>query len=453
MASAKIQLKRLPLENIRVVECATAWAIPCAGKLLADLGAEVIKVESLTRLDDARPGYYADNDPSGDYWEKGAQYLGANSNKHHFTLNLNTPQGIRIFKELVSVSDVVAENFTPRVMKGFGLAYEELRKVRPDLVMLSSTGFGHQGPWRDYSAFGWGLEPMVISHLTGRPDRPPLNSAIPIPDMAGALHAAFAIMAALQHRRRTGQGQWVDMSQYEIGVHFIARAIMDYTLNGRVQGRLGNRHLHMCPHNAYRCRGNDMWIAIAVSNEGEWQGLLKAMGDPAWGRDPRFADTLARKRHEDELDALIEGWTQAQDHYELMHLLQRHGVPAGAVLTSKEIHADPHVRARGYFKKGRHEVVGERLFHGTWSRLTVTPGQLRWPPQIMGEANGRVLLEVLGHSARDLDALTEGGVIGTRPLPSALRPPTGVVPMERWIEMGTMREYDPDYRKTLRLKE
>ncbi|MBI3954150.1 MAG: CoA transferase, partial [Chloroflexi bacterium] len=279
MARAMMQPKRLPLENIRVVECATAWAIPCATKLMADLGAEVIKVESITRLDDARPAYYADNDPSGDYWEKGTQYLGANSNKHHLTLNLSTPQGVRLFKELVSVSDVVAENYTPRVMKGFGLDYEALRKLRPDLVMVSSTGFGHAGPWRNYSAFGWGLEPMVISHLTGRPDRAPLNSAIPIPDMAGALHGAFAIMAALQHQRRTGQGQWVDISQYEIGVHYIARALMDYTLNGRVQDRMGNRHVTMCPHNAYPCRGDDMWIAIAVAPAGE--GVVGAHGDVA----------------------------------------------------------------------------------------------------------------------------------------------------------------------------
>jgi len=320
---------RLALEGVRIIEAGIAWAVPCATKLLADFGAEVVKVESCSRLDTSRTGAYPYNRLGPRYWDEPSWYQASNPNKLGVTLDLGRPRGAELFRELVKISDVVAENFSPRVMANFGLDYAALRDVKPDIIMLSSTGFGHSGPWQNYIAYGWGLEQMSgVSHLTGYADGPPMRSPVAYTDLPSALLGATAIMAALEYRRTTGKGQWIDLSQYEVGVSTVADALMDYIANGRVQVRAGNDHPCYAPHGAYPCRGNDKWIAIAVRDDAEWRRLVEAMGDPEWAREERFADSLSRWHNRGELDRGLGAWTATQDNQELTALLQQNGVPA-----------------------------------------------------------------------------------------------------------------------------
>ena len=240
-------MSKRALEGLRILELGIAYATPCATKLLADMGAEVIKLESHNRLDTVRVGPLPDNIVPERYWDASCWYQATNPNKMGITLDLNTEDGIRLVKELVKISQVVVENFAPRVMANLGLDYPRLREVKPDIIMLSSTGYGHSGPWRDYVVYGWALEPMTISHLTGYADAGPFATPVPYTDMPATLYGAFSVLSALEYHRRTGKGQWIDLSQYEVGVAAVGEAVLDCTMNGRIQTRMGNRHPTMAP--------------------------------------------------------------------------------------------------------------------------------------------------------------------------------------------------------------
>ncbi|MGQ9677262.1 MAG: CaiB/BaiF CoA transferase family protein, partial [Chloroflexota bacterium] len=297
----------LPLEGIRVLDFGVAVAGPFCTRMLADMGAEVIKAESLTRLDIGRGLMFPDHKLPKRFWDDNGVYNTQNYNKLGLGINLTKPKGLELFAELVKKCDVVVTNFTTKVVRRFGLDYETLRKVKPDIILLTSSGFGHTGPWAEYASIGTSLEPMCgHPSLTGYVDGPPLQGPGAYPDMPGALNGAIAILAALEYRRRTGKGQWIDLAQYQTGVCTIGEAVLDYIANGRVQDRMGNRHPHMAPHGVYRCAGNDNWVAIAVSNDEEWRALCAAMGQPALAEDERFHDSLSRLEHQDELDQIIE---------------------------------------------------------------------------------------------------------------------------------------------------
>jgi len=444
----------MPLEGIRITDIGTALAIPVATKFLADYGAEVIKVESFSHLDSARVGPYTDNEIGEKYWERGVPYMTANANKLDIALDLNKPRGKEIFKELVRRSDVVTENFPPRVMKNFGLDYPVLKEVKPDLIMISSSGYGQTGPWMNYGAYGWGLEPMSgISQVTGYQEGLPLRSSIPYNDYLGAMNAVVLIMAALEYRRNTGKGMYIDFSQYEVGVFAVGETILDYSMNQRVQTRMGNRHPSMAPHGCYRCSGNDKWVVIAVSSDEEWQALCQAMGNPAWAKDEKFADALSRWKNQDELDRLIEEWTTTQDHYEVMRVLQAAGVPAGAVLNGKEQALDPHLKERDYYWVHKHPVVGTRALAGPWSKLSKTPAIMRMPPPTLGQHNEQVLSELLGMSKEEIAELASEGIISTKPVGEAELPPgyMPVMPIALGMEAGLISEYDENYREILGL--
>jgi len=449
-------MARMSLEGIRITDIGTALAIPVATKFLADYGAEVIKVESFAHIDSARVGPYTDNEPGEKYWERGVPYMPANANKLSIALDLNKPRGREIFKELVRISDIVTENFPPRVMKNFGLDYPVLKEVKPDLIMISSCGYGQSGPWMNYGAYGWGLEPMSgISQVTGYQDGPPLRSSIPYNDFLGAMNAALLIMAALEYRGKTGKGMYIDLSQYEVGVCGVGETILDYSMNQRVQTRMGNRHPSMAPHGCYRCSGDDKWVVIAVSSDEEWQALCQAMGNPTWAKDEKFADTLSRWKNQDELDRLIEEWTSPQDHYEVMRVLQAAGVAAGAVLNSKEQALDPHLRERDYYWIHKHPEVGTRAFPAPWAKLSKTPGIMRMPPPTLGQHNEQVLSKLLGMSEQEIAELASEGIIGTRPVGVAELPPSymPVVPIPIAMAIGALSEHDENYREILGLPE
>jgi benzylsuccinate CoA-transferase BbsF subunit len=443
------------LEGLRILEIGIAYATPYATKLLADMGAEVIKVESHTRLDTVRVGPLPDNRVGERFWDESCWYQATNPNKLGITLNLNTEDGVLLVKELVKVSDVVVENFAPRVMANLGLDYPSLKEVKQDIVMLSSSGYGHTGPWRDYVVYGWALEPMTISHLTGYEEGGPFATPVPYTDVPAALYGAFSVLAALEHRDKTGEGQWIDLSQYELGVCAVGEAVLDYTVNGRVQTRIGNHHPLMAPHNCFPCKGKDRWIAICVFTDDEWQALCREMGNPEWALDKRFDDAAGRLQHQKDLDDRLGKWTASFDPMALMQRLQKAGVPAGVALNNKELLLNPHMKERGYFQKAKSPSAGTRLYPGPWFRLSNTPGRIRKSAPNLGQDNQQILTGLLGLTEADLADLEVKGVIGTAPPfeteeEKAAAIPT-VLPLDLQVQLGLLAGYDEDFYELLGL--
>ena len=354
-------MSALPLQGVRILDLCLFLAGPYAITQLASLGAEVIKVESIQRLDYMRlMGAYPQ--PDGYEWAPG--FNTANVNKHSITLNLNHPRGREVFKRLVDVSDVVANNFSSRVMENWGLTYKDLKEINPRIIVLSMPGYGTTGPWRNYVAMGPNVEMLSgIPTISGYPGGPPMLNGY-IADPFASLAGAVAVMIALKHRQRTGKGQHIDLSQVEAVTSFMGQPIMDYVMNGRMQPRRGNRHQSFAPHGVYRCGGEDDWVAIAVSSEEEWRGLCDAMGNPSWTLESRFSDPGSRYEAHDALDKLLEGWTSQHDKHEVMRILQQAGIASAPVLPASELVADPHMEHRGFFQEVTHPVTGTYLQHG-----------------------------------------------------------------------------------------
>jgi crotonobetainyl-CoA:carnitine CoA-transferase CaiB-like acyl-CoA transferase len=405
-------MSTMPLGKVRILDVCNYLAGPFTLTLLAYLGAEVIKVESIQRLDYLRMmgGY-----PQPDGYEWSPAFNAVNINKYGITLDLTNPQGKEIFRRLVKISDVVAQNFSSRVMSNWGLSYEVLREINPRIIMLSMPGFGTTGPWRDYVTFGPNVEMMAgIPTVTGYLDGPPMMNGYTA-DPFASLTAAVAVMVALQSRRRTGRGQHIDLSQVEAVTAFMAGPIMDYSMNKRLQHRKGNRHRSLAPHGVYRCKGDDEWVAIAVCSEDEWRKLCDAMGNPSWANDPRFAEPLNRHKNQDELDRIIEDWTCEHDKYEVMEILQRAGVAAAPVLRASEILSNPHMEKRRFFQEVTHPVTGSHRYYGFPVKFSETPVSIRMPAPTLGQHNEYILTGLLGMSEEEISHLVKEKVIGTKP--------------------------------------
>ena len=412
------------LEGVRIIDLTRVWAGPLAVRMLADLGAEVIKVEGLAARGMANVppsvgkmlGVYADDDTGEHPWNRHALFNDFNRNKFGITLELNTHQGAEILKRLVKISDIIIDNYTPRVMPNFGLGYDILRRINPSIVMVSMPGFGMTGPYRDYMALGTTLEPASgMSSLMGYRGGPPHISGNAYPDPVASLNAAAAVLVALWHREQTGEGQFVDVAQIEGTTCLIGEAVLGYAMTKEIPERMGNRDISKAPQGCYRCRGDDRWIAIAVSSDEEWEALCCTMGGPPWAKDERFSDQLSRRKNQDELDRLLETWTIQHDHYEIMYLLQGAGVPAGAALDAKELVTDAHLQAAGFFWDIDEREAGRRIYAGLPIRLSTTPAQLRLPAPCLGEHNEYVLGEILGLPKEDISQLESDGIIGTVP--------------------------------------
>ncbi|MBI2887168.1 MAG: CoA transferase [Chloroflexi bacterium] len=433
---------QLPLAGVRILEPGQAWALPFAITPLAALGAQVIKIEA-----PIRPEARADG---------GSSFHELNRNKLGLGLDLRTETGLRIFRELVAISDVVAENFPPRVMHNFGLDYPALKAIKPDIIYLSSTAYGSTGEWRNYTAYGPNIEAAVgLMHVTGYADGPPSRSGVAYSDIVAAYSGTLAILAALAYRRRTGKGQWIDLSQYEAGVAQMGAMLLGYQFTGENQGRWGNHHPVMAPHQAYPCRGNDRWITIACRDEGDWQALRRAMGDPDWARDPLYQTADGRKACEEELDRRMGDWTAGHAAEELQERLQAAGVPAGVAQNGKDVLLNPHLRARGFITHLQlPEPWGRRPhFRAAWPLSGVDPGPDRPAPEL-GQDNHVVLRELLGYTPADIAALEEQKVVGNRP--QATRPGGGVRPtgaaVGQLLALARIIEYDPDPSQTLGLR-
>lgn len=381
--------------------------------MLATLGAEVIKIESIQRLDNLRlmGGY-----PQSDGYEWSAAFNTVNVNKYSVTLDLNHPRGNDIFKKLVKISDVVANNFSSRVMENLSLSYEVLREINPQVIMLSMPGYGTTGPWRNYVAMGPNIEMLAgTAMVSGYPNGGPMLNGY-IADPFASLAGAVAVMVALKHRQLTGTGQHIDLSHVEAITSFNAQPIMDYVMNRRIQPRRGNRDQSIAPQGVYRCRGDDEWVAIAVSSEEEWTNLCNAMGNPSWARERRFSDPIYRYSNHDALDKLIEAWTCQKEKHEVVQILQEAGVAAAPVLSCSELVSDPHLEQRGFIQEVTHPVTGTYKQCGFPVKFSETPVRIRMPAPTLGQHNEYILTKLLGLTANEVRQLAEEKVIGTKPM-------------------------------------
>jgi len=413
------------LQGIRILDLTRVWSGPLAVRILTDLGAEAIRIESRGQRGPAavpdwqvkRSGFYPNNERGERGWNRNAFINEMNRNKLGITLELNRPEGVEIFRQLVAISDVVIENYSPRVLNNLGIDYGHLRAVRPDIILVSMPGYGLSGPYRDRVAYGTTLEPEAgLSYLMGYPDRGPQRLGVAYPDPVAGIHAAGAVLLALWHRRRTGEGQHVELAQIESAVAMIGEFVLAYQLTGTLPPRLGNRHPWMAPHGCYPCRGEDRWITIAVRSNNEWQALCGVLGQPWLNTDKRFATPLARWYHQDELDAIIAAWTRERDAFDVMDELQQVGVPAGVVCDGRDLATNPHLVARGFFPRLEHPDAGTHFYPGLPIHLSRTPASYRADAPALGQHNRFVLAELLGLTGARIDALASAGIIGDRPL-------------------------------------
>ena len=437
-----------PLKGVRVVEMGQLIAIPFAMKLLADMGAQVIRLESTRRLESYRSDSVYENDVAGEFWNRGANFYEQNRNKLGITLDLGHPEGLEILRRLISVSDVFAENFTPRVIKNFGLEYRDLCRIRPDIIMVSSTGYGFDGPWANFGATGPATEGASgLAYTTGYRDGPPVMAEIPYVDYTAGEHTVFAVMTALMSRLRTGRGQFIDVSQAQAAAATIPEALLDFSANGRAPTRIGNADPVMAPHGCYPCSGEDRWIVVAVSEDAEWRSLCEVLGRKDWAADGRFASALGRWQHQEELDNLLGQATASWDAHGLMHALQAGGVPAGAVLDSKELLFDLHLRDRSFYEVVRHEPstgIPPLPYAGRPWKLSETPAVPPKAAPLMGEHNDLVFRELLGLTAGEVSQLVAHGIIGYAPDdPRPVQRP----PLDEQVRQGRMLRYETDFRE------
>ncbi|MBI3953783.1 MAG: CoA transferase [Chloroflexi bacterium] len=403
---------KAPLEGIRVVDFGWRATAPIAARMLAWHGAEVIRIESFTRLCGMRqsppfpPGTENSLNTSG-------YFNNFNSSKLAATLNLTFPDAKEIAKGLIKISDVVVENFAAGVMDKLGLGYRDLVKIKPDIVMISHALMGTSGPWKRVSGHGPNVQALAgLDQISGYPDRAPIGSGVAHTDyIVNPHHSSFAILAALYHRRRTGRGQYIDLAQYESVINATGPMMLDYFANGRVQGRIGNRHPQAAPHGVYRCRGeDDNWCAITVFADEEWQQLCQAMGRPELARDPRFDCLECRQANEDALDRIVEGWTSQQTRQDVMEQLQRLGVAAGAVQHAGDLlRGDLQMRARGHYRYPEHPEAGQRAYDGPPFRFSSALSRVERAP-LLGEHNEYVYRELLGLQDETMGAHYAQGV-------------------------------------------
>ena len=396
-------------EGVKVADFAWIGVGPITVKYLADHGATVVHIESSTRPDSLRLGQPAKDGVPG--INNSQFFANFNSSKKSLSLDLSKPEGRAVAERLVRWADVVAESYTPKVMRSWGLDYESIRKIKPDIIMVSTCQQGQTGPHALFAGAGnTGGSLAGFYSVTGWPDRGPTYVAGAYTDFISPRFLAAALAGALDYRRRTGKGQYLDQSQIEAGVQFSAVSTLEYTVNGRVLGRQGNRSPDHAPHAAYPCKGEDRWCAIAVGSDEEWRALREAMGDPDWARDARF-DTLAgRKESEDELDRGVGEWTAGFEREELQDMLQARGVPAGVVATTEDLYNDPQLQHRGHFRTLTHSNMGPVPYDGPSFRLSKTPDAQFAAPSI-GEHNDTVLREILGMTDEEVAALEASGVL------------------------------------------
>ena len=449
------ETENLPLAGLRIVDISNVISLPYASGLLADLGAEVIKVEGHTRVDTTRGGaitsVLCDNRVGDDPWNRVGGFNLLNRGKKSVALDLSQPAGREVLTDLIKVSDVVMENFTPRVMRSWGLDYPNAVKLRPGLIMVSCSGFGHNGPYSQYPGQATTLEATHgLTHVTGYRGGDPSKAGQSFVDFLATWALVSGTMLGLRYRNRFGTGLWVDVGMYQLGTYMLSERVLDWQANGRLGERLGNRHPFLAPQGCYRCAGDDAWCTVLARDDAEWAALCRTIGRPELATDARFATNDARMANHDAIDAIIGAWMQGQTKFAAMELLQAAGVPAGAVFDARDLHFNDHVQARGLLESVAYpperQMGKRRKVIGRPWKLSKMPLAVRGPGPRLGEHNQEILGGVLGYSPARMAELETAGIIATKP--TNARKPV-LMSMEDRVKTGRLAAYDPDYKERL----
>jgi len=390
------------LSGIRVLDFTRVLAGPYATRILADFGAEVIKIQSkktATGAESNSSGYF-------NTW---------NRNKRSIILDMSYPEARELFLQLTAISDAMVENFSPRVMSNWGLNYERLKEVRSDLIMLSMSGMGQTGPWKDMVAFGPTIQALSgLTYLSSFNEDAPMGLGYAYADIIAGLYAAMAILAALEYRDSTGVGQYIDLSEYEAACTILGTTFLDIFANQKDILPRGNQsdYIPAAPYGCYQCSGTDRWCVIAVFNEIEWKALCKTMGKPDWTQEERFSSLSERKKNGAELDELLGKWTVKHQAEELMNLLQEAGVPAGVVQNAEDLAGDPQLKARGYFVELEHPVLGNTISDASPIKFSDSTTAHWKAGPLLGEDNLYVFVELLGLKESDLSSYVKKGIVG-----------------------------------------
>ena len=410
----------LPLEGVRILDLTAWWAGPAATHLLASLGAEVIHIESTKRPDGLRMVGGMMQAHYTDWWDACPHFLHANSNKLDVTLDLSTPRGLELLEQLVAKCDAVVENFTPRVLDHFGLPWERVQELNPRTLLMRMPAFGLSGPWRDHPGFAQTMEQFSgLAWVTGHADDQPRIPRGPCDPVAG-MHAAFALMVALERRKASGRGHHVESTMVESALNIAAEQVLEWSAHGRLLGRDGNRSPLAAPQGLYPCTGGDgatdRWLAISIASDAQWRALRSALGEPDWAMDPALETHAGRRAAHDAIDGHLREWTATRDRDTLAAELRAHGVLASGVASAcRLLQTNPQLRARRYFETPAHPVVGAMPLPALPFRYESVERWLRTPAPTLGQHNEAVLAGILGLSREELGELEAAGVIGTRP--------------------------------------
>ncbi|TAK75270.1 MAG: CoA transferase [Dehalococcoidia bacterium] len=415
-----------PLTGLVVLDCSMVWAGPYCTKLLGDLGATIIKIEANRQLDSVRGpavpppsssplSLYAGGDPGADPWNRNGYFNKYNRNKLGVCMNILMPEGRAVFMELAELADVVVENFGGGVFERMGFGYDVIRAVNEDVIFVSMPPSGNGGPEAKYVGYGVAIEQLggIVARTGYRGDDTPMKTGINYGDPIAGMHTASYIMTALMHRRKTGRGQYIDLSQREATIGWTGESVLAYQMTGQDPTWIGNRDDYMAPSGAYRCAGDDAWVALAVGSDAEWRGLCTAIGR---------ADLLTqypthdlRAQHHDAIDAVITAWTQQHAADEAMTVLQQHGVAAGVCADNRRVVDDPHLNARGFWAEVNHSSVGRHILAGEAWNYSRTPAAIYAAAPALGEHTEYMLREILSKSDEEIARLRAAGVIENIP--------------------------------------
>lgn len=401
-----------PLAGIRVTDFTWIGAGAYTTKILGDYGADVVKIESSSRLDALRMSAPYKDKIKG--VNRSGYFADRNTSKRSITLNMKDRRAVDLVRRLIAKSDIVANNFTPDVMPRFGLGYEAVREIRPDIIYLAMSMQGASGPESRYLGYGASMAALTgLQHLIGEPGREPIGTGTNYPDhIPNPCHAAFAVLAALRHRRRTGEGQFLDLAQTEPTVALLGPTILDLTVNGREQQAVGNAHPHFAPHGVYPCSGDDRWIAICIKSNEQWERLVHVLGNPAWAQDVRWGIADGRRANRNLLDEGLASSTRDRIAEELMHALQSQGVPAGVVQNAEDVvMRDPQLKHRKHWVKLEHPEMGLTIYNASPFRSIAMPSAPERPAPLLGEHTQEVCFELLDLNAAEFAELTREGVL------------------------------------------
>jgi benzylsuccinate CoA-transferase BbsF subunit len=405
----------LPLENVKICDFMWVMAGPASTRILADYGATVVRIESPTRIDTARTLQpYLDNKLGPD---SSGLFANCNAGKFGISLDLANPNSREVVHDLVRWADVVTESFSPKAMRAWGFDYESLRKVNPKIIMLSSCLMGQSGPLAKIAGFGNMAAAIVGFHnLTGWPDRPPAGLFGAYTDYVAPRFTAMALLAALDYRRRTGVGQYIDQSQAECAIHFLGPAILDYTVNGRIGERVGNSDPVFAPHGVFKTaqqdQDDDDWVAIVCRDDDDWRRLCSAMKNESLAGDHRFATAAGRREHSEAIDSSIAAWTRTLDAAAIESLLQSHNVPSHQVQNSAGAYRDPQLKHRGHFVTLEHPTLAKFTVEGPRAKLSRTPASVRRSAPTLGQDNQHVLEKILNYNETKITELVSSGALG-----------------------------------------